>query len=95
MLLFFSASGGKTNQPDHPTLQTHFESHSNVNVCPGCYLKVYLCHIDSSEKKSDRLHVYSRFCGNNRQHMPICAKMISSCIREVLSIAKSHVSQYP
>ena len=31
---------------------------------------------------------------DNRQHMPICAKMSCSLVRKVLSVA-THVSQYP
>ena len=34
----------------------------------------------------------SVFLGNNRQHMPVCAKTISSCIQKVLFIAKMHTS---
>ena len=30
--------------------------------------------------------------GNNRQHMTICAKMISSWLRKVLNIANAHMS---
>ena len=32
------------------------------------------------------------FLGNNRQHWPVCATTISSCIRKVLSVAKAHMS---
>ena len=32
------------------------------------------------------------FLGNNRQHMPICAKIISSWVRKFLNIAKANVS---
>ena len=32
------------------------------------------------------------FIGNNRQHMPVCAKMISSTIRKVKSVAEAHMS---
>ena len=32
------------------------------------------------------------FLGNNRQHMPICAEMVSSWVRRGLSIAKAHMS---
>ena len=34
----------------------------------------------------------SLFIGNNRQHLPICAKVISSWVRNVLSIGKAHAS---
>ena len=34
----------------------------------------------------------SVFLGSNRQHMPVCARTISSWVRKVLSIAKAHVS---
>ena len=41
--------------------------------------------------KSDGSDVHSLFFGNNRQHMPVCTKMISSWFRIVFSIAKSHM----
>ena len=34
----------------------------------------------------------SLFFGNNRQHMPVCAKTISSLVRKVLCMAKTHMS---
>ena len=36
--------------------------------------------------------IYSLFLSNNRQHMSLCAEMISSYIRNVWGIAKAHVS---
>ena len=37
-------------------------------------------------------HVSSLFLGNNRQHIPVCAKMISSLVRKVLGITMEHMS---
>ena len=34
----------------------------------------------------------SLFLGNNRQHWPVCAKTISSKVRQVLCVAKAHMS---
>ena len=34
----------------------------------------------------------SLFLGNNRQHWPVCAKAISSWVRKVLCVAKTHMS---
>ena len=35
--------------------------------------------------------VYALFLGNNRQHMPTCAKIISSWVRKVLDVRKEHM----
>ena len=40
----------------------------------------------------DGSHMYFLFLGNNRQHMSICAKRISSWARKVLGVAKAHMS---
>ena len=40
--IYVPASGCKTDQPPHHTLQICFESHPNVNICPVFYLKAYL-----------------------------------------------------
>ena len=53
-------------------------------------LKVYLCC--AFRKKLDRSHIYSLFFGNNGQHIPVCAKTISSWVLGVLHIAKAHIS---
>ena len=42
--------------------------------------------------KPDRSHLTSLILGNNRQHRPVCAKTISSLVREVLCVAKAHMS---
>ena len=34
----------------------------------------------------------SLFLGNNRQHWPVCAKTISSWVREVFCVAKANMS---
>ena len=57
------------------------------------YLKDYLRCTEPFLKKSDGLCVTSLFLGNNRQHRPVCAKMISFWVRKVLCVAKAHMSQ--
>ena len=74
--------------------QICIESHSNGNLHPLFNLKAYLHYIEPFQKKSDGSLVSSLFWGNNRQHMPACAKIISSWVKKVLSIAKAHVSGY-
>ena len=37
-------------------------------------------------------HVYCLLLSNNRQHMPVCAKTVSSLVRKVLNVAKAHMS---
>ena len=59
-------SGGKTDHLGHLYPQVHFESHSNVNLCPVFYLKAYLRHTESFRMKPDGSHVTSLFLGNNR-----------------------------
>ena len=40
-------------------------------------------------------HVWPLFLGNHRQHRPVCAKTISSWVRQVLCVAKAHISPGP
>ena len=47
--------------------------------------------LNQSGKKSDWSQV-SALLGNNREHMLVCAEMISSLVRKVSSIAKAHMS---
>ena len=56
------------------------------------YLKAYLRYTESFRSKPDGSCVTSHFLSNNKQHRPVCAKMISSWARKVLFIAKSHMS---
>ena len=51
--IFVPLSGGKTDLLGHLPPQIHIESHSNVNLCPVFYLKVYLRCTESFRKKSD------------------------------------------
>ena len=88
---FVPASGGKTDQPGYFSLQIHNDSYSSANLCPLFYMKAHLCCLESFRKKLDGSFVTSLFFGNNRQCMPVCAKMIYSWVRKVLSIAKAHV----
>ena len=85
-------SGGKTDCLGHLSPQIHIESHSNVNLCPVFYLKAYLRHTESFRTKPDESCVNSLFLGNNRQHLPVCAKTISSWVRKVFCVAKAHMS---
>ena len=64
----------------------------NVNLWLAFYLKAYLRPIESFRMKPDGSHVTSLFLGNNRQYWPVCAKTISSWVRNVLSVAKAHMS---
>ena len=89
--IFIPMSGGKTDYPGHLPSQICIESHSNVNLCPVFYLKVYLRCTKPFWMKPDGLFVISHFLGNNRQHRPICAKTIS-CVRTVLHVGKTHMS---
>ena len=85
-------SGGKTDHLCHLPPQICIESHFNVNLCLVFYLKAYLRHTESFRKKSGGLCVTSLFVGNNRKHMPVCAKTISSWTRKLLCVAKAHMS---
>ena len=55
------------------------------------YLKAYLQCPEPFSKVPDESHVTFLFLGNNRQHRPVCAKIISSWVKKVLYIAKAHV----
>ena len=43
-------------------------------------------------RKSDGSEVSSLFEVNKRQHIPVCAKAVSSWVRKILSTAKVHMS---
>ena len=64
--IFIPLSGGMTDHLNHLPHQIHIESHSNVNLCPVFYLKVYLMHTEPFRTKPDGLHMTSLFLGNNR-----------------------------
>ena len=85
-------SGGKTDHLGHLPPQVHIESHSNVNLCPVFYLEAYLRCTESFRTKPDGSCVTSLFLGNKRQHQPVCAKTISSWVRNVLCVAKACMS---
>ena len=68
-----------------------FKSHLIVNVCAVLYLRVYLCHMEPFGKKSHGSQV-SSLLDNCRQQMPVCARMISSWVTNILSITKDHLS---
>ena len=55
-------------------------------------MKTYFRHTESFRMKPDGSHVTSLFLGNRSQHQPVCAKTISSWVREVLCVAKAHMS---
>ena len=90
--IFISLSDGKTDHPGNLPPQICIGSHSNVNLCPVFYLKVYLRCTEPSRTKPDGSHVTALFLGNNRQHRPVCAKTIYSLVSKVLCIAKAHMS---
>ena len=52
-------------------------------------MKAYLRHTEPCKKKPEGLCVTSLFLDNNRQHRLVCAKTISSWVREVLSVLKN------
>ena len=89
---FIPMSGGNTDCLGHLHPKIHIESHSSVNLCPVFYLKAYFRHTESYRTKPNGSHVTSLFLGNNRQQWPVCAKTISSWVREVLCVAKAHMS---
>ena len=90
--IFIPMSGGKTDHLGHLPPQVGIESHSSVTLCPDFYLKAYLRHTESVRMKPDGSCVTSLFLGNNRQHLLVCAKTISSRVRKVLCVAKAHMS---
>ena len=69
-----------------------YQSHFSVNVCHVFYLKAYLWYAKPFIKMSDGSWFSSLFLGNHRQHMQVCDKMIYSCVRKVLCIARTHMS---
>ena len=90
--IFIPMSGGKTDRPGHLPPQIHIESHCNVNLYPVFYLKVCLRHTESFRMIPDGPCMTSPFLSNNRQHQPVCAKTISSWVRNILCVAKAHMS---
>ena len=75
----------------HLPPQIQIESHSSVNLCPVFYLKAYLWHTEPFRKKPEGSCVTSLFLGDNRQHRSVCAKTISSWVRRVICVAKTHM----
>ena len=91
--IFIPMSGGKTDHLGYLTTQICIESHSSINLCPVFYLKAYLRCTESYRMKPDGSCVTSLFfLGSNSQHQPVCAKTITSWVREVLCVAKVHMS---
>ena len=70
----------------HP--QIWIESHSNVKLCPVFILKDYLKDTEPFRKEPDVSCVTS-VLDKKRQHRLVCAKTISSWVREVLCVAKT------
>ena len=88
----FPTSGHKMYWPGHLLPHLHIGSHSNVNLCSVFYLKAYLCCMEPFRK---RLYGFCKtflFLGNYRHHMPICAKTISSWVRNNLSMTMTYMS---
>ena len=69
------------DQPGHLLTHMHIVSHSNINLCPVLYLKAYLYLIEPSMKRLGGSHVSSLYFSNKRQHIPVCAKTVSSWVR--------------
>ena len=90
--IFIPAFNCKTDELGHLPPEICIESHLNVKHCPVFSLKVYLCCTEPFRKKSDGSCLSFLFWGNNRQHMPVSAKIVSSRARKVLSIVKTHMS---
>ena len=80
---FAPAFGGKMDQVVRFHLRFVLNHNPLLNVCPVFHLKGYLRKTEPFRKESDGSQVFSLFLGNNRQHMPVCAKMISSSVRKV------------
>ena len=78
------------DQLGHLPPQIHNESHSNVNVCPVFYLKASYAILSHLGRSS--MDLMCSFLGNNRKHMHVSAKTISSCVMKALGIAKAHMS---
>ena len=77
-----------------PPPQIHIESYFSVNMCSVFYLEACLWYSETFREKFNGSQVSSLFIGNHRQHMSLCAKMISSWVRKIISIAKAHVYRY-
>ena len=76
----------------HLPLQICIESHSNIMHCYVMYLKAYIWHTEPFKKKLEGPWVFSLFLGYKGQHLTVCAKMISSWVRKVLSISRTQRS---
>ena len=73
--------------------QTGIELHSNVNLCPVFLFEgLFTAYLAFREDIRWILEALI-FLGKNGQHMPLCAKMISSWISKVLGFARTHMSQ--
>ena len=89
MLVFFTVSDCKPDWFGHLLLQFVLNHILMLIFVLLVWFKAYLICTGSFRKKPDGLLVSSVITGNNKQHMPVCAKMISSWVREVLNIAKA------
>ena len=92
--IFIPACDGKADWLGHLPPQICSESHSNANLCPEFSLTAYLQCIEPLRKKLDGSHITSLVLSNNRQDKPVCAKTISSWVRNVLCIARAQVSGF-
>ena len=57
---------------------------------PCILFEAYLQHTEYFRKKLDGSVESSLFIGNNRHHILLCGKMISSWVKKVLIIAEAH-----
>ena len=93
LLLLFLYLVVSIDWPGHFPPQIHIESHSSFNHCPVFYLKAAFWPTSPFREKSGGSQVSSLFLGNSRQHIAVCAQIISSSVRKSLSTAKAHMSQ--
>ena len=91
--IFALECGVKMDQPDHLPYQICIESHSNRSLYL-VFLKVCLWHTEPFRKRLDALFMLFLFPGNNRQHMSVCAKIISSWVSKVLRLLRHVCSRY-
>ena len=89
---YFIVSGGQMDRLCHLPPQIHMESYSSKNLCHVFYFRLIYGILRLLGKSKMDSGWSSPFRGNNRQHMPVYAKMISSLVRKDLSIAKTCIS---
>ena len=89
--MFFLASDGKIDLPDHLSLQIYIENHSNINLCHIFYLKADLYHTEPLRSQMDVL--YPLFWVTNGS-TPACVKSLSSWLSKVVQLKGMYVYRY-